>query len=30
VKEVASLGGDVGGLVPHAVVDALAAKYKGK
>ena len=30
VKEVASLGGDVTGLVPHAVVDALAAKYKGK
>jgi pantetheine-phosphate adenylyltransferase len=30
VKEVASLGGDVTGLVPHAVVDALAAKYKRK
>jgi len=30
VKEVASLGGDVTGLVPHAVVDALAAKYRRK
>jgi pantetheine-phosphate adenylyltransferase len=30
VKEVASLGGDVTGLVPHAVVDALAAKYQRK
>ena len=28
VKEVASLGGDVNGLVPAAVVTALAAKYK--
>ena len=28
VKEVASLGGDVTGLVPPAVVAALAAKYK--
>jgi pantetheine-phosphate adenylyltransferase len=28
VKEVASLGGDVGGLVPAAVVSALQAKYK--
>jgi len=28
VKEVASLGGDVTGLVPAAVVSALAAKYK--
>jgi pantetheine-phosphate adenylyltransferase len=28
VKEVASLGGDVTGLVPAAVVAALAAKYK--
>ena len=28
VKEVASLGGDVTGLVPAAVVTALAAKYK--
>lgn len=28
VKEVASLGGDVNGLVPAAVVAALAAKYK--
>jgi pantetheine-phosphate adenylyltransferase len=28
VKEVASLGGDVTGLVPSAVVTALAAKYK--
>ena len=27
VKEVASLGGDVNGLVPEAVVTALAAKY---
>jgi pantetheine-phosphate adenylyltransferase len=27
VKEVASLGGDVSGLVPAAVVTALAAKY---
>jgi pantetheine-phosphate adenylyltransferase len=27
VKEVASLGGDVNGLVPPAVVRALAAKY---
>jgi pantetheine-phosphate adenylyltransferase len=27
VKEVASLGGDVTGLVPAPVVDALAAKY---
>jgi pantetheine-phosphate adenylyltransferase len=30
VKEVASLGGDVTGLVPHAVVEALAAKYQRK
>ena len=30
VKEVASLGGDVTGLVPHAVVTALAAKYARK
>ncbi len=30
VKEVASLGGDVTGLVPAAVVDALAAKYGRK
>jgi len=30
VKEVASLGGDVTGLVPHAVVIALAAKYQRK
>jgi pantetheine-phosphate adenylyltransferase len=28
VKEVASLGGDVTGLVPPAVVSALAAKYR--
>ncbi|MBA3819679.1 MAG: pantetheine-phosphate adenylyltransferase [Deltaproteobacteria bacterium] len=28
VKEVASLGGDVSGLVPAAVVTALAAKYR--
>jgi pantetheine-phosphate adenylyltransferase len=28
VKEVASLGGDVTGLVPAPVVAALAAKYK--
>jgi pantetheine-phosphate adenylyltransferase len=28
VKEVAGLGGDVNGLVPAAVVAALAAKYK--
>jgi len=28
VKEVASLGGDVNGLVPAAVVTALAAKYE--
>ncbi|CAN5859744.1 pantetheine-phosphate adenylyltransferase [soil metagenome] len=28
VKEVASLGGDVSGLVPAAVVIALAAKYR--
>ncbi|MGE0868774.1 MAG: pantetheine-phosphate adenylyltransferase [Kofleriaceae bacterium] len=28
VKEVASLGGDVTGLVPAAVVTALSAKYK--
>jgi len=28
VKEVASLGGDVNGLVPAAVVSALAAKYR--
>jgi pantetheine-phosphate adenylyltransferase len=28
VKEVASLGGDVNGLVPAAVAAALAAKYK--
>jgi pantetheine-phosphate adenylyltransferase len=28
VKEVASLGGDVNGLVPAAVVAALAAKYR--
>jgi pantetheine-phosphate adenylyltransferase len=28
VKEVASLGGDVTGLVPAAVVTALAAKYR--
>jgi pantetheine-phosphate adenylyltransferase len=27
VKEVAGLGGDVNGLVPPAVVRALAAKY---
>jgi pantetheine-phosphate adenylyltransferase len=30
VKEVASLGGDVTGLVPPAVVTALAAKYQRK
>jgi pantetheine-phosphate adenylyltransferase len=30
VKEVASLGGDVTGLVPAPVVAALAEKYKGK
>jgi pantetheine-phosphate adenylyltransferase len=30
VKEVASLGGDVSGLVPPAVVAALAAKYERK
>ena len=30
VKEVASLGGDVAGLVPPAVVTALAAKYARK
>jgi pantetheine-phosphate adenylyltransferase len=30
VKEVAGLGGDVTGLVPAAVVAALAAKYKSK
>jgi pantetheine-phosphate adenylyltransferase len=30
VKEVASLGGDVNGLVPAAVVAALAAKYVRK
>jgi pantetheine-phosphate adenylyltransferase len=30
VKEVASLGGDVTGLVPAAVVTALAAKYARK
>jgi pantetheine-phosphate adenylyltransferase len=30
VKEVASLGGDVTGLVPAPVVVALADKYKGK
>ena len=30
VKEVASLGGDVNGLVPEAVVNALAAKYSAK
>lgn len=30
VKEVASLGGDVSGLVPHAVVTALAKKYERK
>jgi pantetheine-phosphate adenylyltransferase len=30
VKEVASLGGDVTGLVPAAVVTALAAKYSRK
>lgn len=30
VKEVASLGGDVNGLVPPAVVTALAAKYARK
>jgi pantetheine-phosphate adenylyltransferase len=30
VKEVASLGGDVTGLVPPAVVTALAAKYARK
>ncbi|HVK86554.1 MAG TPA: pantetheine-phosphate adenylyltransferase [Kofleriaceae bacterium] len=30
VKEVASLGGDVNGLVPAAVVTALAAKYRKK
>ena len=30
VKEVASLGGDVNGLVPEAVVTALAAKYASK
>ena len=28
VKEVASLGGDINGLVPQAVVAALQAKYK--
>jgi pantetheine-phosphate adenylyltransferase len=30
VKEVASLGGDVTGLVPAPVVAALAEKYRGK
>jgi pantetheine-phosphate adenylyltransferase len=30
VKEVASLGGDVTGLVPAAVLTALAEKYKVK
>jgi pantetheine-phosphate adenylyltransferase len=30
VKEVASFGGDVSGLVPPAVAAALAAKFKGK
>ena len=30
VKEVASLGGDVNGLVPEAVVRALAAKYEAR
>ena len=30
VKEVASLGGDVNGLVPEPVVTALAAKYAAK
>ena len=30
VKEVASLGGDVNGLVPPAVVSALASKYARK
>ncbi len=30
VKEVASLGGDVNGLVPEAVVTALAGKYAAK
>jgi pantetheine-phosphate adenylyltransferase len=30
VKEVASLGGDINGLVPPAVVTALAAKYARK
>ncbi len=30
VKEVASFGGDVSGLVPVAVAAALAEKYKGK
>jgi pantetheine-phosphate adenylyltransferase len=30
VKEVASLGGDVNGLVPEPVVRALAAKYAAK
>jgi len=30
VKEVASLGGDVNGLVPEAVVNALSAKYAPK
>ena len=30
VKEVASFGGDVSGLVPPAVALALAEKYKGK
>ena len=30
VKEVASLGGDVNGLVPEPVVRALAAKYEQK
>lgn len=30
VKEVASLGGDVNGLVPAAVVSALKAKYASK
>lgn len=30
VKEVASFGGDVSGLVPAAVAEALSAIYKGK
>ena len=30
IKEVASLGGDIDGLVPPAVAAALAAKFRGK